>query len=87
MMSQSDDDFVEWIKSLLAELVSLRVFKVEFDHYDFGGGNLPFIMELSDRAPQLEYLTVFYYDFDQIFSGKRVHGEWVLCEDEAFIDF
>ena len=65
-------------------MVSLRDFMVEFENYDFGGGDLPFIMELSDRAPQLEHLTVFY---EQIFSGKRVHGEWFLCDIEEFRDF
>ena len=43
---------------------------------------LPFIKEISDRAPKLEYVGVFYYG--ELHCGKRVSGEWVLCDDAEF---
>ena len=51
-------------------------------------GYLPFIEEISDRAPKLEYVGVF--DVDELHCGKRVSGEWVLCDEaelnEAWAD-
>jgi hypothetical protein len=42
-------------------------------------GYLPFITEISDRAPKLEYVGVF--DVGELYCGKRVSGEWVLCDE------
>jgi hypothetical protein len=73
-------------------LVSLRVFKSEFDfdeeNLTSSDGYLPFIMDISDRAPKLEYVGVLR--FDELHCGKRVSGEWVLCDEaelnEAWTD-
>jgi hypothetical protein len=61
---------------------------IHFDEFpeDPDRGCLQFIMELSERAPHLEYLAVYNFP-DESFYGKRVRGEWVLCDKEAFIDF
>ena len=85
-MSQDHADYTEWVKNLLAALVSLRVFKSEF-HFDgenpaFSDGYLPYIKEICDPAPKLEYIGVF--DYDRFHCGKRVSGEWVLCDEAEF---
>jgi hypothetical protein len=53
-------------------------------------GYLPFIEEISDRAPKLEYVGIFHYGFNELHCGKRVSGEWVLCDEaelnEAWAD-
>jgi hypothetical protein len=74
------------MKNRLAALVSLRVFKSGFrflgeditspDRY------LPFIKEIFDRAPKLEYVGIFYYN--QLRYGKRVGAEWVICDEAEF---
>jgi hypothetical protein len=48
----------------------------------FSVGYLPHIKEISDRAPKLEYVGVF--DYDKLYCGKRVGGEWVLCDEADF---
>jgi hypothetical protein len=65
-------------------LVSLRVFKSEFDFHgeDITEGYLPFIKGISDRAPKLEYVGV--YDYNKLHYGKRVSGEWVICDEADF---
>jgi hypothetical protein len=79
-MSQTFADFTIWVENLLAALVSLRVFTLGFN---FGGGRppiayLPYITKISDRAPQLEYIGVYHRN--KSYYGKRVGGEWVLCD-------
>jgi hypothetical protein len=67
-------------------LVSLQVFISDFyfDEEDLisSNGFLPFIKEISDRAPKLEYAGIF--DYDKLHCGKRVSGEWVLCDEAEF---
>ena len=73
-------------------MVSLRVFKSEFDSDEENStssdGYLLFIKEISDRATKLEYVGV--YDYYERHYGKRVGGEWVLCDEaelnEAWTD-
>jgi hypothetical protein len=69
-------EWSEWIENLLATLVTLRVFGT---HY--GGRHeptyLPFITQVSNRAPNLEYFTIFD---NKNHYGKLVHGEWVLSD-------
>jgi hypothetical protein len=77
-------EWSEWIESLLATLVTLRVFGTHFDHtvqYDPTEGYLPFIRQVSNRAPQLEYFAIFD---GQSHYGKLVCGEWVLCDEARF---
>jgi hypothetical protein len=75
---------------MLAELISLRAFIVEINNEEFpedpGGGYLQFIMELAGRAPHLEYLSVFIVKI-KFSTGSGSLGEWVLCDNEAFINF
>ena len=69
---------------MLAALVSLRVFKSSFDldRETSSDGYLLFIKEISDRATKLEYVGV--YDYYERHYGKRVGGEWVLCDEADF---
>jgi hypothetical protein len=84
-------EWSEWIENLLATLVTLRVFGTDFNYlvgrsdpmeeYEPTGMYLPFITQVSNRAPQLEYFAIF--------DGKSYHrklscGEWVLCDEERF---
>ena len=63
-------------------MVSLRFFKAEFDFdgENITDGHLPLIKEISDRAPKLEYFGVYNYGYEGLQCGKRVSGEWVLCD-------
>ena len=74
-MSQTFNDFTIWVESLLAALISLRVFTAEF-HFDPVIGFLQYITKLSDRAPQLEYIGIYYRH--KSYYGKRDGGEWVV---------
>jgi hypothetical protein len=77
-------EWSEWIESLLATLVTLRVFGTQFDDarwYDPTEGYLQFITQVSNRAPRLEYFSIFD---GKSHYGKLVHGEWVLCDEERF---
>jgi hypothetical protein len=85
-MSQTFDDFTIWVENLLAALVSLRVFTLGFN---FDGnrpaiGYLQYIMKISDRAPQLEYVAVHHHG--NSYYMKRVGGEWDLCDKALFVD-
>jgi hypothetical protein len=42
---------------------------------------LPSVMRMSNRAPHLEYFSIFDGDFHFF---KRVRGEWVFCDMEEF---
>jgi hypothetical protein len=77
-------EWTEWIENLLSVLVSLRIFIAEF-HYDRHypeKGYLSFMMEISNRAPNLEYMAIFDSKF---YYGRRVRGEWVLCDEAEFL--
>ena len=79
-------EWSEWIENLLATLVTLQAFGTDFNfRYDLGydstGGHLPFITQVSKRAPKLEYFTIF--DGTSHY-GKLVSGEWVLCDEARF---
>jgi hypothetical protein len=71
---------------VLAALVSLRVFKSEFDldRETSSDGYLVFIKEISDRAPKLEYIGILNRGYKGLHCGKRVNGEWVLCDEAEF---
>jgi hypothetical protein len=68
---------------MLAALSSLSVFTAGFrsDGNHPQDGYLPFIMRVSDRAPQLEYFAIFESQFHY---WKRVRGEWTVCSEEEF---
>jgi hypothetical protein len=54
-------EWSEWIDNLLATLVMLRVFGTYFHcggRYDPTEVYLPFIMQVSNRAPLLEYFAI-----------------------------
>jgi hypothetical protein len=85
-MSKDHGDVTIWVENLLAALVSLQVFTAEF-HFDGNRpamGYLQYITKISDRAPQLEYIGVYHRN--KSYYGKRVGGEWVLCDKESFVD-
>ena len=80
-------DFTEWserIEKLLATLVTLRVFGTDsyLGRYDPVGAYLPFITQVSSRAPKLEYFAIFVDGKSHY--GKLVSGEWVLCDEAGF---
>ena len=73
-------EWSEWIENLLATLVTLRVFGTDFHYggpYDPTGAYLPFIMQVSNRAPKLEYFAIFN---GKSHYRKLVRGEWVLSD-------
>ena len=83
-------EWSEWIENLLATLVTLRVFGTEFNYggpydpiggYDRAGGYLPFIKQVSNRAPKLEYFAIFD---NKSHHGKLVRGEWVIGNEARF---
>ena len=66
----------EYIVNLLATLVHLRIFTLLFSKNCPITEGHPFIMEVSDRVPHLEYVFMphlkLYY--------KRVGQELVVCD-------
>jgi hypothetical protein len=79
-------DWSEWIENLLTTLVMLRVFRTDFKDLPMGGYEptgryLPFITQVSNRAPQLEYFAIFD---GKSYYKKLGHGEWVLCDEARF---
>jgi len=74
-------DFDEHIGSLLAALVSLRIFEFETDEECPVGDVLAFITKASDRAPHLEYFAILHTE-DHYW--KRIGGEWVICDETEF---
>ena len=80
----------EWLGSLLAALISLRVFKLIFsldlhqapDKFGSKEAQHRFVENVTDRAPHLEYLAVLW-DKDECL-WKQVHGEWVPCDSAEF---
>jgi hypothetical protein len=74
------------IKDLLATLVSLRVFSLcGFGHrsqYIHTENYLPYITEVTDRAPHLEFFSIFEGGFHHYV--KRVCGKWVICDEAEF---
>jgi hypothetical protein len=71
-------------------LDSLRVFQTDFgfveENLTSSDGHLLFIEEISVRAPKLEYVGVYSYVCGELLCGKRVSGEWVLCDKADFRD-
>jgi hypothetical protein len=74
-------EWSEWIENLLATLVTLRVFGTVSLYGVPAGGRLPFITQVSNRAPKLEYFSMYY---GRGHYKKLVHGEWVLCDKAIF---
>jgi hypothetical protein len=83
-------EWSEWIENLLATLVTLREFGTElnyggqYDHmggYDHTKGYLPFITQVSNRAPKLEYFAILNGNSHH---RKLVHGEWALIDETRF---
>jgi hypothetical protein len=65
-------EWSEWIENLLATLVTLRVFGTVFIYggrydpteYDRTMGYLPFITQVSNRAPELESFAIYQEIFE-----------------------
>ena len=77
-------EWSEWLENLLATLVTLRFFgtyPICSGRYYPTEGYLPFIRQVSNRAPKLEYFAIF--DGKRHY-GKLVRGEWVLCDKAEF---
>jgi hypothetical protein len=75
---------LDYNKDLLATLVSLRVFTISSYkiHHAHTEKYLPYITEVSDRAPHIEFFAIFggrsrHY-------VKRVCGKWVICGEAEF---
>jgi len=73
------------IEDLLVTSVSLRVFKIcgieEVSQYRRTEKYLPYISKTSDRAPHLEFFSIFE---GKDYYAKRVCGEWVVCDEAEF---
>ena len=74
-------EWSEWIENLLATLVTLRVFGTVSQYGVPAGGRLPFITQVSNRAPKLEYFAIF--DGESHY-WKQVRGQWVLSDEARF---
>ena len=74
-------DFDEHIGSLLAVLVSLRLFVFNAYAQCPMGDVLAFITKVSDRAPRLEYFATWHTK-DRYW--KRIDGRWVICDKTEF---
>jgi hypothetical protein len=74
-------DFDKHIGSLLAVLVSLRLFVFKADDECPVEDVLAFITKASDRAPHLEYFAMFY---KKSCYCKRIGREWVICDKTEF---
>src|SRR5277367_3706408 len=74
-------DFDEYIGSLLAVLVSLRLFAFRVYGTSRIGDVLAFITNAPDRAPHLEYLAMLHRGNHY---WKRIGGEWVICDETEF---
>jgi hypothetical protein len=77
----------EWLGNLLAALISLRIFTLDFilDPNRAPGSKeayLRFVENVTDRAPHLEYFAVLWDRID--YFWKRFHGEWVPCDSAEF---
>jgi hypothetical protein len=74
---------LDYNKDLLATLVSLRV--VTISSHEIPNPHtekyLPYIMEVSDRAPHLEFFAIFE---GKDYYAKRVCGKWVICDEAEF---
>jgi hypothetical protein len=78
----------EYFVNLLAALVHLRIFIIRFnDDYLVKDAAVkdadPFILEVSDRVPHLEYFSIPPVN---IYS-KRVGGRLVVCDEDEFPSF
>jgi hypothetical protein len=74
-------DFDEHIGSLLAVLVSLRLFVFDAHAQCPVKDALAFITKVSDRAPRLEYFATW---LTEDHYWKRIGGEWVICDETEF---
>ena len=74
-------DFDEYIGSLLAALVSLRILAFRVYGQRSIESVLAFIAKASDRAPHLEYLAMLHLE-DRYW--KRIGGQWVICDETEF---
>ena len=74
-------DFEEHIGSLLAVLVSLRLFAFRVYGTSPIGNVLAFITKASDQAPHLEYFAMWHNKYRY---WKRIGGEWVICDETEF---
>ena len=74
-------DFDGHIGSLLAVLVSLRLFVFSADAQCPVDDVLAFITKVSDRAPRLQYFATWHTE-DHYW--KRIGGEWVICDETEF---
>jgi len=73
-------------------LITLRVFGTDFNYsgrydptgrYDHTEGYLPFITQVSNQAPQLEYFSISNCGGKSHYR-KLVCGEWVLSDEARF---
>jgi hypothetical protein len=74
---------LDYNKDLLATLVSLRVFTIiSYEiHHAHTEKYLPYITEVSDQAPHLEYFAIFEGKYHY---ARRVCGKWVICDEAEF---
>jgi hypothetical protein len=81
-------DFDEYIGGLLAVLVSLRLLEFEADDQFPTEDDLAFITKASDRAPHLEYFSMWHtkdrYEFGRLMVRAQIGGQWVICDETEF---
>jgi hypothetical protein len=81
-----DYNYNKSLEDLLATLISLRVFTIRGskhpNHHTHTEKYLPYITEVSDRAPHLELFSIF--EGRSHLYVKRVCGKWVICGEAEF---
>ena len=86
-MSQLLDyyNYIKFLEDLLATLVSLRVFTIRGskhpNHHTHTEKYLPYITEVSGRAPHLKFFAIFE---EKYHYARRVRGKWVICHEAEF---
>ena len=68
---------MKWIESILSTMVSLRVFKIEFDSIDIPVEE--YLSLITKTSTHLQYFTV--YDLSEARCWKQLRGEWIVCDD------
>jgi hypothetical protein len=68
---------MEWIKSLLSILISLRDFKVYFIH-----NPAEEYLSIIKSFPHLQYFTAWdNEDESEAHCWKQLRGEWTVCDE------
>jgi hypothetical protein len=80
-LSQAMLDVGEYIGSLLAVWVSLRLFAFEVNGQCPMERVLAFVTKAFDRVHHLDYFAMWHNKYHYL---KRIGGGWVICDETEF---